>query len=53
MDANGSAGVTADVSVGARFPDLLTVAIGVLGAGILLLLICGGAIYVAAGRNRE
>jgi hypothetical protein len=52
MNADGARGVTADVSVGARMPDLLTIAITVLGAGILLLSICSGAIYIAVGPRR-
>ena len=52
MNADGARGVTADVSVGARMPDLLTIAITVLGAGILLLSMCSGAIYIAVGSRR-
>jgi hypothetical protein len=52
MNANGSAGVNADVSVGARLPHLLTIGIAVLGAGILLALLSGGAICLAVRRTR-
>jgi Domain of unknown function (DUF4389) len=46
MNANGSSGVSADVSIGARIPHLLTISVAALGAGILLLLLAGGAIYL-------
>lgn len=51
MNDGGSVGVAADVSVGACLPNLLTISIAVLGAGILLLLMCAGAIYIAAMRK--
>ncbi|HET8980176.1 MAG TPA: DUF4389 domain-containing protein [Solirubrobacteraceae bacterium] len=51
MNASGSAPVAADVSVGARLPHLLTIGIALLGAGILLLLVSGGGIYLAVARR--
>jgi hypothetical protein len=47
MNADGSGGVNAGVSVGARLPDLLTIGVAVFGAGMLLFLISGGGIYLA------
>jgi hypothetical protein len=51
MNANGSAGVRAELAIGARFPHLLWIGIGVLGGGALLLLLGGGGIF-AAVRSR-
>ena len=52
MNANGSAGVHTDLAIGARFPHLLWIGIGVLGGGALLVLLGGGGLY-AALRRRE
>jgi hypothetical protein len=50
MNADGTSAVNADVSIGARLPHLVTIAIGVLGSGILLLLLSGGGLYAAVRR---
>ena len=47
MNADGSAGVSSDVSIGAKMPHLLTIAIVAAGAGLVLLLISGAGIYLA------
>ena len=51
MNADGSAGVHTDLAIGARFPHLLWIGIGVLGGGALLLLLGGGGIYAAVNRR--
>jgi hypothetical protein len=51
MNPSGAAGVRADVSVGARIPHLLVIADAVLGAGILLLLVNGGGLFLAVRRT--
>ena len=51
MNVDGSADVNADVSIGARLPHLLAIAIAVLGAGLLLLIVNGGGVYAAARRR--
>lgn len=51
MNANGSAGVHADLTLGARFPHLLSIGIGMLAGGVFLLLLGGLGMY-AATRTR-
>jgi hypothetical protein len=51
MNPDGAAGVRTELAIGARFPHLLWIGIGVLGGGALLLLAGGGAISAAARRR--
>jgi hypothetical protein len=51
MNADGSAGVRADVAIGGRFPDLLWIGIGLTGGGVLILLLGGVAIRFALPRR--
>jgi hypothetical protein len=51
MKSDGSAGVHADLAIGARFPHLLWIGFGLLGASALLLLLGGGGIYAAVHRR--
>lgn len=52
MNLDGRPGVSGEVSVGARLPDLLTVSIVVLAAGVVLLMLSGGGVYLAVTRRR-
>ena len=51
INADSTRPVKAEVSVGARLPHLLAIAIAVLGGGILLLLLSGGGLYAAVRRR--
>jgi hypothetical protein len=51
MNANGSAGVRTDLALGARFPHLLWIGVGVVSGGALLLLLGSGGIYAAVRRR--
>ena len=50
MNADGSAGVNADLSIGATFPHLLTIGLVAAGAGLVLLL--GSAVTMVAALRR-
>jgi hypothetical protein len=52
MNADGTAGVSSGVSVGARVPHLLTIGIVASGVGLVLVLIAGTGLYLAV-RPRE
>jgi len=52
MKADGSRGVSATVSIGAKFPHLLFIALGVAGFGGLLLLLSGAGLYAAVHTRR-
>ena len=53
MNADGSRGVSTAVRVGARVSALHWVVVGGLIAGVLVLLLGGGLIYVASGTRRS
>jgi hypothetical protein len=52
MNADGTRNVASDLSVGASFPHLLRIGISALGAGLLMLLLGCGGMYVAVRRRR-
>jgi len=52
MNADGSAGVIAHVSVGARLPHLLTIGLLAIGAGVVILFLSCGAVLLAAGARQ-
>jgi len=51
MNPSGTAGVSADLAAGARFPHLFAIGTGVLAGGFVLLLLSGGVIYLAVRRR--
>ena len=53
MNADASAGVSSEVSIGARMPHLLAVGIVAAGTGLVLLLISSGGIYLAIRPRRS
>lgn len=52
MNPDAKPGVTADLSIGARFPNLLWIGIAVLSGGIALLLVAGVLIFLGLRRAR-
>ncbi len=52
MNADAASGVSADVSVGATIPHLLTIAVAALGGGILLLMVSVGGVVMSVRRAR-
>jgi hypothetical protein len=52
MNANGTPDVSSELSIGATFPHLLTIGLAALAAGLLILLLSGGALYLVARRRR-
>jgi uncharacterized protein DUF4389 len=53
MNANGSPGVSSNVSIGARMPHLLAIGIGLTGGGLLLLAVSAGGFYLVVRRRSE
>jgi hypothetical protein len=52
MNANGTRDVASLLSIGASFPHLLAIGLAALAAGLLILLLSGGALYLVARRGR-
>jgi hypothetical protein len=52
MNADGSADVVSEVSIGAELDALLWIAIGVLAAGVVVLALGAALIYLAIPRRR-
>jgi hypothetical protein len=53
MNADGTRGVSSRLSIGADVPHLLGIGIAALAAGLLTLLLAGGAVYLLVGRRRD
>jgi hypothetical protein len=53
MNADGSRGVDADVSAGAKLPFLVPLAWSAIGGGIALLLAAGGLLYLGVRPPRQ
>ena len=53
MNADGSSGVSADVKVGGTINHVLAVALGVTGAGLLILLLGAAVVYAGRGRHGQ
>jgi hypothetical protein len=53
MNADGTRNVASDLSIGASFPHLLRIGIAALGAGLLMLLLGGGGLFLAVRRRHR
>jgi len=53
MNANATRNVASELSIGASFPHLLAIGTAALGAGLLILLLGGGGLYLAVRRPRQ
>ena len=53
MNADGSSGVSADVKVGGTINHVVPVAIGITGAGLLILLLGVAVVYAGRGRRGQ
>jgi len=53
MNPDGSSGVRADVKVGGRINHVVPVALGVTGAGLLILLLGVAVVYAGRGRRGQ
>ena len=53
MNADGSAGVSADVKVGGTVDHVVPVALGITGGGLLILLFGVAVVYAGRGRERR
>ena len=53
MNADGTRGVSSELSIGASLPHLLVIGIAALAAGLLTLLLAGGALYLLARRRLD
>jgi hypothetical protein len=51
MNAHGTRDVTSELSIGASFPHPQTIGVASLGAGLLILLLSGSALYVVVRRR--
>jgi hypothetical protein len=53
MNADGTQGISSELSIGASFPHLLGIGIAALAAGLLALLLAGAALYLLLRGRRD